>query len=160
MSIFPLLLAANSPRAVNIEGIWELDRAASDSLVELVTLCGAPRTICMIAATQGLTLTISVEEDRLFIRQCSGVGDTDRRVVPDGAWRAETTPGGEEEQTRYSWSPDGCFVEQVRTTLGDGAQATLTTTRCSRWAGTLEESVMLEADDGWNIRLTRRYRQR
>ncbi len=115
--------------AADLEGTWELDLQASDSMDRIMSLRGTPWYLRKLADTLPVTQTISVEGDQVVIEAHSVFKDLTMTLQVDGVTRSQ--PGVAEGQilVRSYWGPDGSLVSVSNLELSNGQQGTITSTR-------------------------------
>ena len=124
-----LALLPSRSLAGGLEGTWELDLQASDSMDEIMRLRGTPWHLRKLADTLSVTQTISVDGDRVVIKAHSIFKDMTMELKVDGVRRRETGVIEGEILVRHFWGPDGSLVSESSMELVNGQQGTITSTR-------------------------------
>ncbi len=145
---------AGAPR---IDGIWDLDRSASQSLDPILVLQGASWVERRVAGRVAITQTIRAVEEGYSITLASSVYERSFTAVPDGEVRPYSAPRMNARSLETTWQGEVLITETVLI-LADGTIARAREERRLVDETTLEMMVVLEPEGGETIRVRRLFR--
>ncbi len=143
-----------SPR---LDGVWDLDQDASQSLDPVLVLQGASWLERKIAGRLDITQTIRAYEEGYTITLASSVYTRSFEALPDGVVRPYSAERINARSLKTSWQGDVLVTETVLI-LDDGSMANAREERRLLDPGTLEMVIVLVPASGEVIRVRRLFR--
>ncbi len=152
--LWTALALAGAPR---LDGVWDLDQDASESLEPVLVLQGANWLERRIAGRLDITQTIRVIPDGYAVSMASSVYERSFQALPDGVVRPYSAPRMNARSLKTTWQGDVLVTETVLI-LADGTLARAREERRLLDPQTLEMMIVLEPEGAEPIRIRRVFR--
>jgi len=157
MTLLAALLLAAPAWAGDLQGTWEIDLKASDSLDPLLKAQGVSWVKRKAANGLKVTQTLARDGDQVTLSVVSSASSRDETLSVDGELRTVEGENGT-MQVRHSW--DGDVLVTVQETETPEGTATVTTRReASDDGATLTQRITLQTPGGETITVDRIFRR-
>jgi hypothetical protein len=157
----PKQTGAPARKATNFTGTWVLDRAASESMDEMMTAEGLSSLERKLYSRLAETLAIEQTPTEVIIKTTTSIVTDTQNLITDGSPHTREVFRIGQVTSRTNWDADGkTLVTETELTAGDGSPAHGTVRRSLEDKGaSLIQVLSLELADHKVIKARRVYRR-